>query len=91
MSDQKGIMLDAFKRLDSAYIRIKNPNPLNIRPRLNLRGIEGSILYLSSNDQITAMMGASKIMASGFTDWNHPTGNSQLLNICRSTIFLQES
>src|SRR5690606_969434 len=72
---QNGILPASSTRLDSANISSANARPLKIRPRPNLRGIDG--LALPSLIQIQAMTGARVMIATEFTDWNQAVGNVQ--------------
>src|SRR6187402_712058 len=74
---QNGILPSAPSSEDRAYISSRKAKPLKIRPRPNLRGIEG--LARPSLIQIQAMSGASAMIAIEFTDWNQPVGKIQPL------------
>src|SRR5688572_28880668 len=85
-SVQKGILPASLTRLERANISNRNARPLKIRPRPNLRGIDGLAERMAT--QIQAMTGAKVMMASEFTDWNQPLGNTKPPgpNRSRSTI-----
>ncbi len=68
-------------RLFKAYISTAKPSALPIRPRPNLRGIDGSIRRLSSHAQIRVTKGASNTIATGLTDWNQPIGLSMVTKL----------
>src|SRR5690606_494896 len=70
-----GILPNASTMLDSATISSRNARPLKIRPRPNLRGIDG--LARPSLIQIQAITGARVRIATELTDWNQATGNVQ--------------
>ena len=48
---------------------------MKIRPRPNLRGIDGLLRPIATHTAAT--IGAITMMASVFTDWNQPVGNTQ--------------
>src|SRR5215471_18024328 len=74
VSVQNGILLFASTRLDSAYINNRKARPLKMRPRPNLRGIDGFALPMAI--QIHAMIGASTMIATEFTLWNQAVGKT---------------
>src|SRR6478752_9157303 len=71
-SVQNGILPSAPSSEDNANISSRKAKPLKIRPRPNLRGIDGFFVPIFT--QIQAMIGASTMMAMEFTDWNQPVG-----------------
>ena len=77
-SVQNGILPASLTMLDSATISSRKARPLKIRPRPNLRGIEG--LFLPSFTHIHAMTGARVMIAIELTDWNHSSGKVQSPN-----------
>src|ERR1043165_6839723 len=77
---QNGILLLASTSEDSANISSRNARPLKIRPRPNLRGIDGSALRRPIQTQANAINGASRMIASELTDWNHAFGKVQSPN-----------
>src|SRR5690349_15078913 len=83
---QNGILPASLTRLDRANINSRKAKPLKIRPRPNLRGIEG--LLRPSLIQIQAITGARVRIAIEFTDWNQAFGNTKPPgpNRSRSTI-----
>src|SRR5690606_18830093 len=83
---QNGILPAAVTGLHSANISNANARPLKIRPRPNLRGIDG--LLRPSLIQIQAMTGARVRIAIELTDWNQAFGNTKPPgpNRSRSTI-----
>ena len=64
-SVQNGILPASLTRLDSANISSRNARPLKIRPRPNLRGIDGLARPILT--QIQAMIGASVMIAMELT------------------------
>src|SRR6185436_358520 len=74
---QNGIVPLAPVSDDNAYISSRKAKPLKIRPRPNVRGMDG--LARPSFTQIQAMIGASTMIAIEFTDWNQPVGKIQPL------------
>ena len=71
---QNGILPASSTMPLSATINSRKASPLKIRPRPNLRGIVGLFLPMRTHSQ--ARIGASTMIATEFTDWNHDTGKS---------------
>src|SRR6476469_131926 len=75
-SVQNGIFrLCGSTSLVSANISSRKARPLKIRPRQNLRGMEG--LARPIRTHIHAMIGARVMIATELTDWNQATGKVQ--------------
>src|SRR5678815_2314574 len=64
----------------AAGIRIANPAARKNRPRANLLGVDGSRLPSLSHSHANA--GASRMIQSELTDWNHASGKVIPRNEC---------
>src|SRR3954468_18828258 len=71
---QNGILPSGLTSDPSANISSRNAAPLKIRPRPNLRGIDGFTLRRASITQMAAMIGAQTMTAIELTLWNQAVG-----------------